>query len=132
MKKIFVTLLLCVASFTLFGQNKVPTTVTCNKCNGSGSIRENKTEPCSKCNGAKTVIVYETQTCPQCHGTKKIRVPDNKGNLVEAPCNYSLCNNGKIRVPKTEKCGSCGGTGTKNSSVVKTCPKCNGTGKITQ
>lgn len=131
MKKIFVTLLLFVASFALFGQNNVPTAVTCNKCNGSGSIRENKTEPCSKCNGAKTVIVYETQTCPQCNGTTIMKVVKN-GELVDAPCNYSLCNNGKIKVPKTEKCGSCGGTGTKSNSVTKTCPKCNGTGTITQ
>ena len=110
----------------------MPTQVTCDKCGGSGSIRETNTETCSSCNGAKTKIVYETKTCPQCKGTTKMKTPDKNGNLVEVPCNYSLCKNGKISVPKNENCGACGGSGTKNKSVVKKCTKCNGTGKVSR
>ena len=35
-----------------------------------------------------------------------------------------------IRVPRSEKCESCGGTGAKPGTSPKTCPKCNGTGQM--
>ena len=74
------------------------------------------------------MIVNEIQTCPQCKGTTRMKVVKN-GELVDAPCNYSLCRNGKITVPKTERCGACSGTGVDKYSAVETCPKCHGTGK---
>jgi molecular chaperone DnaJ len=36
----------------------------------------------------------------------------------------------EIVVPRTEKCDVCGGSGATPGTSVKTCPKCNGTGKI--
>ena len=131
MKKMFLSLMFVFCSCALFAQ-VTQQQVTCPKCNGSGSIRETVSKPCSSCNGAKTVIVYDVKDCPLCKGTTKIQVPDNKGNLKTVDCNYSYCNKGKIRVPRTEKCGACGGTGEQNVSVVKKCTKCDGTGEITQ
>ena len=60
--------------------------------------------------------------------------PYSQISLLElmVPCNFSLCRNGKITVPKTERCGACSGTGVDKYSAVETCSKCNGTGKITQ
>jgi len=36
----------------------------------------------------------------------------------------------KIRLTKTSKCGSCGGTGAEKGSQMETCPICSGRGKI--
>jgi molecular chaperone DnaJ len=36
----------------------------------------------------------------------------------------------EIVVPRTEKCDVCGGSGASPGTSAKTCPKCNGTGKI--
>ncbi|KON32904.1 MAG: molecular chaperone DnaJ [miscellaneous Crenarchaeota group-6 archaeon AD8-1] len=36
----------------------------------------------------------------------------------------------KIRIPRTEKCEVCNGTGANPGSSIKTCPTCNGEGKI--
>lgn len=120
-------MILAVCSVTMFAQNSI----TCNRCNGSGSIRVQASRNCSSCKGTGTVIVNEVQTCPQCKGTTKMKVVKD-GKLVDAPCNYSLCRNGKITVPKTERCGACSGTGVDKYSAVQTCPKCNGSGKIWQ
>lgn len=127
MKKLFLTMFLVVFTATMFAQ----TVVTCSRCNGSGTIRTQASRNCSSCKGTGTVIVNETQTCPQCKGTTKMKVVKN-GELVDAPCNYSLCKNGKITVPKTERCGACSGTGVDKYSAVETCPKCQGTGEISQ
>ncbi len=35
----------------------------------------------------------------------------------------------KIEVPRSEKCGTCGGTGAKPGTSPKNCPRCNGTGQ---
>lgn len=70
MKNTF-TFVLAVFSVTLFAQNSV----TCNKCNGSGSVRVQASRNCSSCKGTGTVIVNEIQTCPQCKGTTKMEVP---------------------------------------------------------
>lgn len=127
MNKLLLTMFLAVFTATMFAQ----TPVTCSQCNGSGSIRVQASRNCSSCKGTGTVIVNETQTCPQCKGTTKMKVVKN-GELVETPCNYSLCRNGKIVVPKTERCGACSGTGVDKYSAVETCPKCQGTGKVSQ
>ena len=124
MKKLLLTMVFAVFAITLFAQNPV----TCSRCNGSGSIRVQASRNCSSCKGTGTVIVNEVQTCPQCKGTTRMKVVKN-GELVDAPCNYSLCRNGKITVPKSERCGACSGTGVDKYSDVETCPKCHGTGK---
>ncbi|MGM0410839.1 MAG: molecular chaperone DnaJ [Bacillota bacterium] len=36
----------------------------------------------------------------------------------------------EITIPRTETCQTCGGSGAKPGTEVKTCPKCNGTGQI--
>jgi len=36
----------------------------------------------------------------------------------------------EITIPRTETCETCGGSGAKPGTEVKTCPKCNGTGQI--
>lgn len=36
----------------------------------------------------------------------------------------------EINFTRLEKCSSCGGNGAKNSASVKTCDKCNGTGRV--
>ncbi|QZT38599.1 molecular chaperone DnaJ [Halosquirtibacter xylanolyticus] len=38
----------------------------------------------------------------------------------------------KIKVNKYIKCGTCSGTGAKDSSAFHTCAKCSGTGRVTQ
>ena len=124
MKKLLLTMVFAVFAITLFAQNPV----TCSRCNGSGSIRVQASRNCSSCKGTGTVIVNEVQTCLQCKGTTRMKVVKN-GELVDVPCNYSLCRNGKITVPKSERCGACSGTGVDKYSAVETCPKCHGTGK---
>lgn len=124
MKKLLLTMVLAVCTATLFAQNPV----TCSRCNGSGSIRVQASRNCSSCKGTGTKIVNEVQTCPQCKGTTRMKVVKN-GELADAPCNYSLCRNGKVTVPKTERCGACSGTGVDKYSAVETCPKCHGSGK---
>ncbi len=38
----------------------------------------------------------------------------------------------KIKVKKAVRCEKCGGSGAKDSSSVKTCSQCNGSGRVTQ
>ena len=121
-------MVLAVCSVVLFAQQEV----TCSKCKGSGKVRITEERRCSDCNGSGTKIVYYIENCPLCKGTSKIQVPDSNGNMKTVPCNYSYCNNGKVRTPKTEKCGSCGGTGVDKWSTETTCSKCHGSGKIRQ
>ncbi|SJZ96500.1 molecular chaperone DnaJ [Selenihalanaerobacter shriftii] len=36
----------------------------------------------------------------------------------------------EIKIPRTEECDNCGGSGAKSDSDVETCAKCNGTGQV--
>lgn len=128
MKKLLFTLVLAVCSATLFAQQEV----RCSKCQGSGKVRVTEERRCSDCNGTGSKIVYYIETCPQCKGTTKMRTPDKNGNWVEVPCNFSYCNKGKVRSPRTERCGSCSGTGVDKWSTETTCPRCYGSGKVSQ
>ncbi len=38
----------------------------------------------------------------------------------------------KVKIKKYNKCGTCNGTGAKNSAAFKTCSVCNGTGEVRQ
>jgi len=37
--------------------------------------------------------------------------------------------NTELRIPRTEKCPTCNGTGARSPADIKTCPRCNGTGQ---
>lgn len=126
MKKLLLTIVLVVCSVSLFAQQEE----TCPKCKGSGKVRIIEERRCSDCNGTGTIIVYNKVTCPQCNGTTKMRVPDKNGNWQTVPCNFPNCDNGKVRTPKTESCGSCSGTGVDKWSTETTCPRCYGSGTI--
>ena len=128
MKKILLTMVLAVCSRTLFAQQEI----RCPKCQGSGKVRITEERRCNDCNGTGTNIVYYIETCPQCKGTTKMKTPDRNGNLIEVPCNFPYCNKGKVRTPRTERCGSCSGTGVDKWSTETTCPRCYGSGKIRQ
>jgi RecJ-like exonuclease len=41
--------------------------VTCDKCNGAGTVTFNGI--CPECNGTGTVTLQENIACPECHGT---------------------------------------------------------------
>ena len=61
---------------------KIPTTVTCGTCNGSGAKSGTKPVDCSTCNGHGQVRMQQgffsvQQTCPSCHGS---------GKLIKDPC----------------------------------------------
>ena len=128
MKKTLLILVLTVCSVVLFAQQEV----RCSKCQGSGKVRITEERRCSDCNGVGSKIVYYIETCPQCKGTTKMRVPNRNGSYNTVPCNFPNCNNGKVRIPRTERCGSCSGTGVDKWSTETTCPRCCGSGKIKQ
>ena len=129
MKKLLFIISLVVFSLTMFAQQKEQK-ITCTKCKGSGKVRITEERRCSDCNGNKTKIVYYIEQCPQCKGKTTMQVPDRNGNWKTVPCNFPGCKDGKIRTPKTETCGTCGGTGIDKWTTEVTCPKCNGSGKI--
>lgn len=68
---------------------RVPTTVTCDACDGSGAEPGTSPETCPTCKGVGQVRIQQgffsvQQTCPRCQGT---------GKIIPSPC------------------GSCGGSG---------------------
>ena len=128
MKKTLLILVLTVCSVTLFAQQEV----RCPKCQGSGKVRIIEERRCSDCNGVGSNIVYYIETCPHCKGTTKMSVPNRNGGYNTVSCNFPNCNNGKVRNPRTERCGSCSGTGVDKWSTETTCPRCYGCGKIRQ
>lgn len=60
---------------------RIPTTVTCKSCSGSGAKKGTSPENCSTCNGVGQVRMQQgffsvQQTCPRCRGTgKQIKNP---------------------------------------------------------
>jgi len=47
-------------------------------------------------------------------------------NLEDAYVGYET----EIKIPRTEKCDECNGTGAATASSVKTCPQCGGSGQV--
>lgn len=114
-------------------QPAAPVYVTCDKCNGSGQMTVS--EQCSFCRGRGTL------ECNSCYGRGRIQcsmcwgkgyiLNFNRTRTVCNACNgqgYLTCTNcnGSGRV----QCGYCNGSGSK--SVLATCDKCKGTGKVLQ
>mgnify|MGYP001453096244 CR=1 FL=1 len=61
---------------------KIPTSVTCEVCTGSGAKAGSKPTPCPTCGGAGRVRATQgffsiERTCPNCHG---------RGEVIDDPC----------------------------------------------
>jgi molecular chaperone DnaJ len=61
---------------------RVPTSVVCATCGGSGAKKGSKPEQCTTCGGIGQVRMQQgffslQQTCPQCHGS---------GQMIKDPC----------------------------------------------
>jgi molecular chaperone DnaJ len=74
----------------------IPTTVSCNSCDGSGAKPGSKVNTCATCNGVGQVRMQQgffavQQACPKCRG---------KGKTIDEPC--SPCHGqGVVRETKT-------------------------------
>jgi molecular chaperone DnaJ len=77
-------------------QIRVPTTATCETCDGSGARPGTKPSTCPTCSGSGQVRMQQgffsiQQTCPRCHGT---------GTIIPEPC--TTCQGqGRVRQRKT-------------------------------
>lgn len=70
-------------------------------------------------------------------GGGRARKPVNKGTDLRITVKVSLKDiaNGvdkKLKIPKFVACSHCNGTGAKDGTAFKTCPRCGGTGYVTQ
>ena len=75
---------------------RVPTTASCEACNGSGAKAGTSPVTCSQCRGAGRVRAQQgfftiERTCPACHG---------HGRVIEEPCT-SCGGTGRVRKEKT-------------------------------
>jgi molecular chaperone DnaJ len=69
-------------------QIRIPTSVTCEACSGSGAKAGTKPKPCSSCGGAGKIRHAQgfftiERTCPTCHG---------RGQVIDDPC--KVCGGG--------------------------------------
>ncbi|MFZ0067178.1 MAG: molecular chaperone DnaJ [Pseudolabrys sp.] len=69
-------------------QIRIPTSVTCEACSGSGAKAGTKPKPCSTCGGAGKIRHAQgfftlERTCPTCHG---------RGQVIDDPC--KVCSGG--------------------------------------
>ena len=69
-------------------QIRIPTSVTCEACSGSGAKAGTKPKPCSTCGGAGKIRHAQgfftlERTCPTCHG---------RGQVIDDPC--KVCGGG--------------------------------------
>jgi molecular chaperone DnaJ len=77
-------------------QIRIPTSVTCDACSGSGAKPGTKPKACPMCNGqgklrhAQGFFTLE-RTCPNCHG---------RGQVIESPCG-SCAGSGRVTRERT-------------------------------
>jgi molecular chaperone DnaJ len=77
-------------------QVRIPTSVTCETCSGSGAKTGTKPKPCPTCNGygklrhAQGFFTLE-RTCPACHG---------RGQVIDDPC-ASCAGSGRVTRERT-------------------------------
>lgn len=69
-------------------QIRIPTSVTCEACSGSGAKAGTKPKPCGNCGGAGKIRHAQgfftlERTCPTCHG---------RGQVIDDPC--KVCGGG--------------------------------------
>jgi molecular chaperone DnaJ len=69
-------------------QVRIPTSVTCEACSGSGAKAGTRPKPCGTCGGAGKIRHAQgfftlERTCPACHG---------RGQVIEDPC--KMCGGG--------------------------------------
>jgi molecular chaperone DnaJ len=69
-------------------QIRIPTSVTCEACSGSGAKAGTKPKPCASCGGAGKIRHAQgfftlERTCPTCHG---------RGQVIDDPC--KVCGGG--------------------------------------
>jgi molecular chaperone DnaJ len=69
-------------------QIRIPTSVTCEACSGSGAKAGTKPKPCATCGGAGKIRHAQgfftlERTCPTCHG---------RGQVIDDPC--KVCGGG--------------------------------------
>ncbi|HXZ21780.1 MAG TPA: molecular chaperone DnaJ [Pseudolabrys sp.] len=69
-------------------QIRIPTSVTCEACSGSGAKAGTKPKPCATCGGAGKIRHAQgfftlERTCPACHG---------RGQVIDDPC--KVCSGG--------------------------------------
>jgi molecular chaperone DnaJ len=77
-------------------QIRIPTSVTCEACSGSGAKTGTKPKTCSMCAGAGRVRHAQgfftlERTCPQCHG---------RGQSIDSPCG-SCSGSGRVTRERT-------------------------------
>jgi molecular chaperone DnaJ len=75
---------------------RVPTSVECKECGGSGAKKGTSPTTCTTCGGVGQVRMQQgffslQQTCPQCHGT---------GQMIKDPCG-SCHGTGRVKEQKT-------------------------------
>jgi molecular chaperone DnaJ len=77
-------------------QIRIPTSVTCEACSGSGAKAGTKPKTCTMCGGAGRVRHAQgfftlERTCPQCHG---------RGQSIDSPC-ASCSGSGRVTRERT-------------------------------
>jgi molecular chaperone DnaJ len=77
-------------------QIKVPTSITCETCSGTGARAGTRASTCSTCQGAGKVRASQgfftiERTCPACHG---------RGEVIESPC-PSCSGSGRVTKERT-------------------------------
>jgi molecular chaperone DnaJ len=76
---------------------RIPTSVTCEACSGSGAKAGTKPKACGTCNGAGRIRHTQggfftlERTCPACHG---------RGQVIESPC-PSCSGSGRVTRERT-------------------------------
>ena len=123
MRKILFVIIITFSIATLFAQ------VPCPQCRGRGSIIEREKFKCTTCQGTGLVVGYIKETCRVCKGSGKVQDYKN-GSWYTRSCTNSYCNDGVATIRGNVTCNTCKGKKFYYEDVERTCPRCNGHGKI--